>query len=570
MPLLPPVIATLFADTKEFMAKMDEAELKMGKFGAAADASGGKFGKFTSMASTAVVGLGAAVAAYGIDKAMKFNESLDALQNQAGLTSAQVDAASGSILNISNQTGIASTDIANAYLQASKAGLTQAQTQSVINAAAKAAVVTGGNVADTTQTLIGIQNLQIAKGMSVAQVSDLMVLANQRHVGSLDSLTSTLTGKVGGALAAAGLNLAEMASVSDIASRAGYNNARAYTQLATGLTKIESPTTASANAMAKLGINADQMATIARHPGTGLVDVLGYLEAQSKRTGVSMNTLIKDTFGPGAVGLVSDLATHIGQLSQNVHSLGGASGKGLDTSFNAAAQQLGTQMKIIETQLINSATQFGLKLLPYVKDGANILAGAMNYLSAHPAAMNTVATVLASLFVGSLATKIASVGIKLAETFGVTMEEGGLAAAIGADLAGAILTAMSLKHFIVDPVTRAIENMNNAFHSITTGVNFGSGGGGNGGGGNGGTNANGSTPAPSKVMTKEVSTVYGGYWEQNFITAAQFAALEAYFGGAAKVKALETNSSAAFYNAVRNFEGQDQNKNYSVTINVKA
>ena len=445
MPLLPPVIATLFADTKEFMAKMDEAELKMGKFGAAADASGGKFGKFTSMASTAVVGLGAAVAAYGIDKAMKFNESLDALQNQAGLTSAQVDAASGSILNISNQTGIASTDIANAYLQASKAGLTQAQTQSVINAAAKAAVVTGGNVADTTQTLIGIQNLQIAKGMSVAQVSDLMVLANQRHVGSLDSLTSTLTGKVGGALAAAGLNLAEMASVSDIASRAGYNNARAYTQLATGLTKIESPTTASANAMAKLGINADQMATIARHPGTGLVDVLGYLETQSKRTGVSMNTLIKDTFGPGAVGLVSDLATHIGQLSQNVQSLGGASGKGLNTSFNAAAQQLGAQMKIIETQFTNSAITFGNKLIPYIKNGANILEGAMNYLSAHPAAMNTVATVFGSVFVGSIATKIASVGIRMAGAFGAetAIEAGPIGLAIGA---GVLVASELWKH----------------------------------------------------------------------------------------------------------------------------
>ena len=349
MPLLPPVIATLFADTKEFMAKMDEAELKMGKFGAAADASGGKFGKFTSMASTAVVGLGAAVAAYGIDKAMKFNESLDALQNQAGLTSAQVDAASGSILNISNQTGIASTDIANAYLQASKAGLTQAQTQGVINAAAKAAVVTGGNVADTTQTLIGIQNLQIAKGMSVAQVSDLMVLANQRHVGSLDSLTSTLTGKVGGALAAAGLNLAEMASVSDIASRAGYNNARAYTQLATGLTKIESPTTASSKAMAQLGINADQLATIARHPGTGLVDVLGYLEQRSKATGISMNTLIKDTFGPGAVGLVTTLSTHIKDLAKNVSTLNTASSGGLNTAFGITQKQVNFQLCLLYT-----------------------------------------------------------------------------------------------------------------------------------------------------------------------------------------------------------------------------
>ena len=542
MPLLPPVIATLFADTKEFMAKMDEAELKMGKFGAAADASGGKFGKFTSTASTAVVGLGVAVAAYGIDKAMKFQESLDALQNQAGLTSAQVDAASGSILNISNQTGIASTDIANAYLQASKAGLTQAQTQSVINAAAKAAVVTGGNVADTTQTLIGIQNLQIAKGMSVAQVSDLMVLANQRHVGSLDSLTSTLTGKVGGALAAAGLNLSEMASVADIASRAGYNNARAYTQLATGLTKIESPTTASSKAMAQLGINADQLATIARHPGTGLVDVLGYLEAQSKRTGVSMNTLIKDTFGPGAVGLVSDLATHIGQLSKNVQSLGGASGKGLNTSFSAASQQLGTQMKIIETQLINSATQFGLKLLPYVKDGANALTGAMNYLSTHPGVMSGIGTALAATFAGAAAVKLVGVGNAIAASFGAeaTVEAGPIGLAIG--LAAFNIMELTKQMKSNDPTPGLTKFLSWFGYTPPT------------------IAPNGTTTVGTQQMNAAGT---GDIGPVMWITPAQMKALE-------RLGASGKNGVTDYNNALMNFARQDANKNYSVTINIKA
>ena len=77
--------------------------------------------------------------------------------------------------------------------------------------------------------------------------------------------------------------------------------------------------------MEKLGINADQLAAIARHPGTGLVDVLGYLEQRSKATGISMNTLIKDTFGPGAVGLVTTLSTHIKDLAKNVSTLNTAS-----------------------------------------------------------------------------------------------------------------------------------------------------------------------------------------------------------------------------------------------------
>ena len=123
MPLLPPVIATLFADTKEFMAKMDEAELKMGKFGAAADVSGSKMHDFANKASTAIVAFGGAIAAYGVDQALKFQDSLDKLQNQAGLTAKQADEVGKSIMNISNATGVSSENVASAFLEVEKAGL---------------------------------------------------------------------------------------------------------------------------------------------------------------------------------------------------------------------------------------------------------------------------------------------------------------------------------------------------------------------------------------------------------------------------------------------------------------
>jgi len=227
-------------------------------------------------------------------------------------------------------------------------------------------------------------------------------------------------------------------------------------------------------------------------------------------------------------------------------------------------------MKIIETQFTNSAITFGNKLIPYIKNGANILEGAMNYLSAHPGVMSGIGSLAGIAFAGALATKVVGVGAKIAEAFGATVE-GGIATTIGVDISSSLAASWAIQKLVTDPVRSSFTKMEQYFADLTSGFQGGgNGGGGNGGGGNGGTNANGSTPAPSKVMTKEVSTVYGGYFEQNFITAAQFAALEAYFGGAAKVKTLETNSSAAFYNAVRNFEGQDQNKNYSVTINVKA
>jgi len=296
--MLSPIIATLFADTKEYMAKMTEAEEKMGKFGLAAEASSTKFNKFASKASTAVIGLGGAIAGYAVDQALKFNDVLDKIQNQTNASAGEIDKLKTSILNISSQTAISSDNIGNAFLQVEKAGYRGKAAYDLVNAAAKASAITGGDVVSTTQSVVAIQRLQIARGMDVAAISDLMVNANKMHIGSLESLTGVLTGKVGGALAAAGLNLAEMASVSSVASQAGFGTAKAYTSLATGLEKIENPTSASAKQMKALGLNAETLAATARKPGTGLVDVLKMLETQSRKTGIPMNTLIKDTFGP--------------------------------------------------------------------------------------------------------------------------------------------------------------------------------------------------------------------------------------------------------------------------------
>jgi len=406
--MLSPIIATLFADTKEYMAKMTEAEEKMGKFGLAAEASSTKFNKFASKASTAVIGLGGAIAGYAVDQALKFNDVLDKIQNQSGATSAEVDSLKKSILNISSQTAISSDNIGNAFLQVEKAGYRGKAAYDLVNAAAKASAITGGDVVSTTQSVVAIQRLQIARGMSVAAISDLLVQANKSHVGSLEQLTGVLSGKVGGALAAAGLNLAEMASVSSVASQAGFGTAKAYTSLATGLEKVENPTSASAKQMKALGLNAEQLAATARKPGTGLVDVLKMLETQSRKTGIPMNTLIKDTFGPASIGLVSTLATNLNQVAQANKTLQASSGADLGIKFGITSKQLNFQLKQLETQSKNALTGFGLLLLPDVAAVANWVSSAVKYTDKHPI-VRTIATDTAiGIFASAVVFKIAS------------------------------------------------------------------------------------------------------------------------------------------------------------------
>ena len=407
MGMLNPVIATLLADTKEYMAKMNEADEKMHKFGKTAEESGGKFHKFANTASNAVIGVGAAITGYAIDQALKFNEVLDNIQNQSGASAEEVDRLKTSIINVSNETAISSDKIGNAFLQVEKAGIRGASAYKLVDAAAKTAAITGGDVVSTTQTLIGIQRLQIARGMSVAQVGDLMVNANKMHVGSLESLTGVLTGKVGGALAATGMNLAEIASISGVASAAGYGTAKSYVALATGLQKIENPTASSAKQLKSLGLNADVLAQTARKPGTGLVDVLKMLEVQSHRTGIPMNTLIKDTFGTASVGMVQTLANNINKVSDANKKLQQSSGADLSIKFGLTSQQLNFKLKQLETQSKNALTGFGLMLLPDVTAVANFAQGAVKYFQKHPLVQKIASDAALTLFGASLAFKVA-------------------------------------------------------------------------------------------------------------------------------------------------------------------
>jgi len=91
MSFLPPVIATLIADTKEYTAKMTEAQAKMTEFGAASKSSAGLFGLSAKTIAFGAAGVAAAVGVYAVDAAMKFNEQMDKVKLQAGLTKEQTD-----------------------------------------------------------------------------------------------------------------------------------------------------------------------------------------------------------------------------------------------------------------------------------------------------------------------------------------------------------------------------------------------------------------------------------------------------------------------------------------------
>ena len=367
------VIVKLVADMREFNAKIGEAGTTVKEFGKEADTMGGKWKSLGSKMSTGILmGVGGALA-YGTEQAFKFNESLDAIINQSGASAEEVDYLKKKIIDVSNATGYSADSLSGAALQIEKAGIRGKAAYDLLSNAAMGARITGGQVADITKTIIGVQTLQIAKGESVAQITETLVQANKMHLGSLDSLTQALSGKVGAALATYGVNLNEAAAVAGIASKAGITNSRSMVSLANSLGALENPTKAQDKALHALGLSSAGL-TSEMHKPDGLIQVLKTLADTAQKTGKPVGEIAAQIFGKGGAGTATVLINNIKDLSSAYQTLAGSNPKTLQAQFQETMTQLGPQLQKAGANLNNALLNVGELILPGVSKVAGWVA----------------------------------------------------------------------------------------------------------------------------------------------------------------------------------------------------
>ena len=367
----PPVVVKLLADAKEFNATFDEAGHKLEKFGAIGDTTGQKFAnmgkKMTNAIGYGVVG----AMALGIEKSYAFAESLDVIRQQSSASEEEVKRLHDQILNLSVDTATSTKDLVSAYLEVEKAGYRRAKADEVVKNAAIAAKITGTDVTSVTKTLIAVQELQVAQGMKVADVTDLIVNANKAHIGSVDQLTSALTGKVGASLAQYHVDLrTAMVTVNEL-SKAGISNSRQLLGFAKAIGTVQKPTKAMLATWQSLHLSAKQLTSMVGKPG-GLINVLNYLDTVSKKTGESTASLASGVFG-SAGSSAKILIDNVKNLTTSYTNLGG-SAKDLAENFKTVTETPAFKLKQLENSIGKGLIKFGDFVLPAVKwaiDSAN-------------------------------------------------------------------------------------------------------------------------------------------------------------------------------------------------------
>ena len=428
MALLPPVIVTLLADTKDFSAGMDKSIAKVDEFGAAADKNSSKFSSFASKASTAVIGLGVAFGAYALDKAYKFQEAMDQIRNQTNLTSAQVTTLSNTILNLSSATGVATGDLASAALAAAQAGQKGAALAATLKAAAEAQIITGQNVVDITHTLIAAQALQIAKGVDVATLTGILVAGAKETTGGFAAEAAMLQGRVGVALAQYGLKLKDVIALGAELTKTGLPT-RSINSFVTGLGKINAPletihTTSKksyetlstwAIAVNAAGLSAAKLQAMLREGNiSGILLQIRDAAGSSVPKLQQLNQLV---FGSGGAGAAGVLEKNLGQYQTVIKTIAGSGAGSLQTGFAGAMKQLGPQLHQLEAEFNVFAIRFGRALLPAATDVLRWVNDFLGILKRSPLLRDIFGGTAAALFATAIAYKLTSIFRSIWGTF---------------------------------------------------------------------------------------------------------------------------------------------------------
>jgi TP901 family phage tail tape measure protein len=363
---LPPVVVQLLADAKEFKTQMGEAGASLDHLGKKGDSLGVKMGALGSKIATGYLTVIGGALIYGTKLAFDYQESIHTIGLQSGASEVELDRLKTQILQVSSATATSTKDISDAYLEAEKAGLRKAKADEVVTDAAKAAKITGSDVVTITKSLIAVQELQTARGMSTAQVTDLLVNANKAHLGSMDNLVAALQGRVGAAFALHNVGLRESFVLTDELSKAGYTNSRSMVSFASALGKATAPTKAQALAMKALHVDSEKVAKMLTKPD-GVIQAVQYLGQVSKQTSESSGSLATAVFGSAGAGAAGALIANATNLAKSYSTLAG-SGKDLNSSFQAFLKTPAGQMQVLQTNLKNALTGLGIKILPAVTD----------------------------------------------------------------------------------------------------------------------------------------------------------------------------------------------------------
>lgn len=354
----------------------------------------------------AIGAIATAVYAGPVQAAQKYETAIAKVGTIADTQEVPLGTLSQQIMQLSNQTGIAASAVADDVYNAISAGQ---KTADAVNFVTNSTKLAKAGFAESSQTLDVLTTVLNAYGMSadkVGTVSDMLVQTQNKGKVTVGELASSM-GKIIPTANASNVSLEQLCAGYAIMTSKGIAAAETTTYMNSMLNELsKSGSTTDKLLRQKMGGSfAELMAS-----GKSLGEILGGIQEEASKSGLALSDMFSSSeAGKAAMSLLSNGVDGFNSSVQDMVNSVGAT----DSAFAKMEDTTEAKMEKAKNSIANLGIVLGQNLLPIVGNLADkvavVVTKVSEFAAANPKLVQTalkVAAGLAALKVGMLTTKL--------------------------------------------------------------------------------------------------------------------------------------------------------------------
>lgn len=357
--------AGLAAAREESLSTLVSTQKQLQSIGSQISATGSKM---TVGLTGPVVGLGAAVVGVGAT----FEHTLSEIVGLVGVGREQVNAWKPEIEDIAAATGVGPESLAKALYFVASSGLDASKAMDVLRMSAKAAEAGMGDVTTIAGVLTSSLNAYTRQGLQAADATDILVRGIQVGAAEPEDFANAI-GMVAPAAAQLNVTYKDLIGTTAILSRVNKNVAEDATSLSQIFNTLLKPTNQTNEALAAMGLSADQLRKVLSEQG--LMAMLRLLASHIGDDDEAIAKIFPNIRAlRGVLNLTGQDAKTVDEAMAKVADSTGA----LDDAVNAVANDASTKMAQATARMQDDLIGLSDDVLPTAVDLLDKLADAVH------------------------------------------------------------------------------------------------------------------------------------------------------------------------------------------------
>ena len=425
MGILPPVVARLIADIRQYEANMAKADATMKKFGTTTKTTSEKMSAGMNSMANKILVAGAVIGVVSIKMAADFQSATTRLVTDAGESVKNIDMIRKGILGMAGAVGSTPKQLAEGMYYIESAGYHGAAALKILKASAQGAAVGFTDMASMSSAVTTVmRDYNLGADRAAAVTSALITTVS---VGKTNmTLLANSMGRVLPIAAAFGIPFKQVAGAIATMTVSGQQARFGVQQIRNSFVNLAAPGNMASKTMKQIGISGSQLHKVLMDPKNGVSNAIKLITDQLGKyfpKGSSEFISAQRKIYGGITGLTVALAlggTHTKMYIDSVNKIGKAYESNSKNVLNFAdvATTLNFKLKELGGASSALAINVGNWLLPKATDIANWANGIIIYFQKHPVLSKAAATLAGGLFATAIGIKISGIALNMAKLFG--------------------------------------------------------------------------------------------------------------------------------------------------------